>query len=60
MIFQDFFRSGPEEVEEKEIYAGSQNTLRMFQKYTHEFFCSFDLNNYPFDRQVGKRKFLFP
>ena len=47
-------RSGPEEVEEREIYNGSQNSLFMSQKYTHEFQCSFDLHDYPFDKQVCK------
>ena len=46
------FRSGPEEVDEREIFKGSENPITMSQKYTHEFQCPFDLTKYPFDRQV--------
>ena len=45
-------RNGPEEVDEREIFKGSENLLRMSQKYTHEFHCVFRLANYPFDSQV--------
>ena len=47
-----FNRSGPEEVDERRIYKGSENPLIMSQKYTHKFQCSFYLDDYPFDRQV--------
>ena len=47
-----FNRSGPEEVDERRIYSGSENPIVMFQKYTHKFHCSFELNYYPFDKQV--------
>ena len=45
-------RSGDEEVDEREIFEGSENTLTMNQTYTHQFQCLFDLRNYPFDRQT--------
>ena len=31
--------------------------MMMSQKYTHEFQCSFDLNDYPFDRQVNQHTY---
>ena len=45
-------RSGVEEVDEREIFEGSENSLTMNQTYTHEFRCLYDLEKYPFDRQV--------
>ena len=45
-------RSVPEEVDEREIYRGSENRIAMFQTYTHQFQCLYDLHNYPFDGQV--------
>ena len=45
-------RSGPEEAVDRRIYRGSENRIRMLQKYTHQFHCSFYLDVYPFDRQV--------
>ena len=41
-----------EEVDEREIFMGSENTLTMKQTYTHEFQCSFKLAKYPFDGQT--------
>ena len=49
----DKIRSGPEFVDETEIFKGSENNLVMLQTYTHEFQCSFRLVLYPFDTQVG-------
>ena len=46
-------RSGVEEVDEREIFKGSENRLSMFQTYTHKFFCRFTLHKYPFDEQVN-------
>ena len=45
-------RSGRNEVEEREIFKGSENRLIMNQTYTHEFHCLYDLRNYPFDKQT--------
>ena len=47
-----FSRSGVEEVDEREIFKGSENTLTMRQTYTHKFQCSYELGKYPFDRQT--------
>ena len=41
-----------EEVDEREIFEGLENTLTMEQTYTHQFQCSFELEQYPFDRQT--------
>merc|ERR1712016_352195 len=46
------FRSGIEEVDEREIFKGSENRLIMKQTYTHEFQCVYNLHNYPFDKQT--------
>ena len=40
------------EVDEREIFKGSENTLTMTQTYTHRFQCQYRLGNYPFDTQV--------
>ena len=46
-------RSGLDQLEERNIFNGSENPLTMSQRYTHEFQCFFRLNYYPFDRQVS-------
>ena len=43
-----------EEVDEREIFDGSENRLVMSQTYTHEFLCRYALFKYPFDQQVEK------
>ena len=53
----DFLRSGMDEVDEAEIFAGKENTLLMTQTYTREFQCRYMLQRYPFDTQV-EEKFL--
>ena len=47
-----FTRSGVEQVDEAEIFEGDENTLMMTQTYTHEFQCTYKLQQYPFDTQV--------
>ena len=47
-----FARSGLEEVDEREIFKGSENRLILTQTYTHEFQCVYKLDNYPFDKQT--------
>ena len=49
----EFTRSGMEEVDEAEIFQGGENTLTMYQTYTHEFQCVYQLKRYPFDTQVS-------
>ena len=41
------------DIDEAEIFKGSENSLRMEQTYTHAFQCVFELSNYPFDTQVN-------
>ena len=50
--FFQCFRSLVEEVDEREIFKGSENRLVMSQTYTHEFLCRYALFKYPFDQQV--------
>ena len=45
-------RSGMEEVDETEIFEGGENRLTMYQTYTREFQCAYQLTRYPFDTQV--------
>ena len=40
------------DIDEAEIFHGSENTLTMQQTYTHAFQCVFKLAKYPFDSQV--------
>ena len=42
-----------DELDETEIFKGSENSLVMVQSYTHEFQCTFQLQHYPFDTQVS-------
>ena len=48
----NFIRSGADKVDEAEIFDGADNNLTMFQTYTHEFQCQYQLQAYPFDTQV--------
>ena len=48
----EFTRSGMEVVDEVEIFQGGENRLTMYQTYTHEFQCVYQLTRYPFDTQV--------
>ena len=45
-------RNSDEDIDEAEIFLGSENSLRMEQTYTHAFHCVFQLSKYPFDTQV--------
>ena len=40
------------DIDEAELFQGSENSLNMEQTYTHAFQCVFDLSKYPFDTQV--------
>ena len=48
----NFTRSGRKEIDEAEVFEGSENTLMMTQTYTREFQCKYLLQKYPFDTQV--------
>ena len=54
-----FTRSGKEEVDEAEIFQGGENRLTMYQTYTHEFQCVYQLTRYPFDTQVTKLLIMY-
>ena len=41
------------DIDEAEIFQGSENSLKMEQTYTHVFQCVFQLSIYPFDTQVS-------
>ena len=45
-------RNSMTEIDEAEIFKGSENSLKMEQTYTHAFQCVFQLSKYPFDTQV--------
>ena len=49
---EDGFMSGPDFVDETEVFSGSHNSLVMNQSYTHTFQCNYQLAHYPFDTQV--------
>ena len=48
----NFTRSGIEEVDEAEVFDGAENRSTMYQTYTWEFQCKYELQRYPFDTQV--------
>ena len=41
------------QVDEVEVFKGSENNLQMMQTYTHRFQCNFVLTRYPFDTQAN-------
>ena len=41
-----------EDIDEAEIFEGSENSIRMEQTYTRPFQCVFELAKYPFDTQA--------
>ena len=45
-------RNSKTNIDEAEIFQGTENSLRMEQTYTHAFQCVFKLSEYPFDTQV--------
>ena len=49
-----FSRSDVQEVDEADIFEGSENRLTMYQTYTWEFQCKYELQRYPFDTQVNQ------
>ena len=48
----EFTRSGVEDVDEIEVFQGSENSLVLSQTHSKRFQCQYRLNNYPFDTQV--------
>ena len=49
----NFTRTDYLEVDEAEVFQGSENNLTMTQTYTLEFQCEYVLQRYPFDTQVS-------
>ena len=45
--------SGPDTLDETDIYSGAENSLVLSQTYTHTFQCAYSLAAYPFDTQVN-------
>ena len=50
----NFTRSSLSELDEAEIFEGAKNRLTMYQTYTWEFQCKYELQRYPFDTQVNE------
>ena len=48
----NFARSDVYDVDEAEVFDGAENRLTMYQTYTWEFQCKYELQRYPFDTQV--------
>ena len=48
----NFTMSSVLDVDEAEIFKGAENRLTMYQTYTWEFQCKYELQRYPFDTQV--------
>ena len=51
----NFTRGGFDQIDEVEIFAGSENSLRMHQLYKRKFQCQYVLDYYPFDTQVANK-----
>ena len=50
----NFTCSGTDEVDEIEVFKGSENPIVMVQSYTKTFKCRYELRAFPFDTQVIK------
>ena len=42
-----------DQLEEVEYYEGQENPVTYMRKFKKDFSCSFELQTYPFDTQVG-------
>ena len=49
----DFIRADIWDVDEAEIFEGSENRITMVQTYSKRFHCTYLLHHYPFDTQVS-------
>ena len=49
----NFTRSGLDNVDEIEVFKGSENPIMMRQSYTKDFKCRYQLQRFPFDTQVN-------
>ena len=47
-----FVRNDITEVHEGFIFEGNENDIKYSRNYQEHFYCSFDLRNYPFDKQI--------
>ena len=50
----NFHRAGLEQVDEAEIFEGSDNKITLTQTYSKRFHCTYLLHDFPFDTQVKK------
>ena len=48
----NFYRAGLEQVDEAEIFEGSENKITLSQTYSKRFHCTYLLHDFPFDTQV--------
>ena len=55
----NFTRKGVEALDEIDVFEGKDNALAMYQTYTKSFQCLYNLQKYPFDTQVRKRRLIF-
>ena len=53
----DFTRADIWDVDEAEIFEGSENRITMVQTYSKKFHCTYLLHSYPFDTQVSYVKY---
>ena len=51
----DFTRADLYDVDEAEIFEGSENKITMVQTYSKRFHCTYLLHDFPFDTQVGQK-----
>ena len=47
-----FVRAGLEDVDEAEIFKGSENKITLIQTHSIQFHCTYRLQDFPFDTQV--------
>ena len=43
--------NGPLELNEENTFSGNENSLTLWGKHHNDFYCEFDLSNFPFDTQ---------
>ena len=54
----NFTRTSLDVTDETEVFKGIENQLVMSQTYTKSFQCSYNLQKYPFDTQVGLANYI--
>ena len=53
-----YTRAGLNDVDDAEIFEGSENKITMVQTYSKRFHCTYLLHDFPFDTQVSLQEII--